>query len=339
MKLGRLGFCCNWLSPTRDEAAEGFMNPRTTTVTSLGKLPDAQVMAKLIGLVTHNLATMERLVTHISLLPEEQRMIRFGSDILPAYTHDVGNWVYHEPTMRGIMEAGFAKVGAIARQYDVRISFHPGQFCVLNSVNESTYYRAIAEFEYHVEMMRLMGYTGGWHPHGAAINIHTGSRAGGVMGLIQGLEGLSQDGRDLITIENDEYSFGLDELEYLADHAAIVLDIHHEWIKSGGHYIQPDDPRLDYVKASWRGVRPLGHYSVSQPEVLTSSDPMVLPDFVAQRNAGKSLRDLRAHSDYCWNHAANEWALSHLSWMDIEVEAKMKNLASDQLNEQRNKTR
>lgn len=337
MTLGRLGFCCNWLSPTRDEAIEGLMNPKTTTITSLGKLSDSQVMSKLLGLVTHNLDATERLITHISLLPEDQRMIRFGSDLLPAYTHDVGNWVYQEPEMRALMENGFATIGRIARQYDVRVSFHPGQYCVLNSVNESTYWRAITEFEYHVEMMRMMGYSG-WHPQGASINIHTGSRAGGVTGLIQGLEGLSQDGRNFITIENDEYSFGLDELAYISDHTAIVLDIHHEWIKSEGQYIQPDDPRLEYVKDSWRGVRPLGHYSVSRPEALLNPDPNVLPDFKAQRAAGKSLRDLRAHSDYCWNKAANEWALSHLSWMDIEVEAKMKNLASNQLNEQR-KTR
>lgn len=335
MTSGRIGFCCNWLSPTRDAAAEGLMNIKTTTVTSLAKLPEARVMEKLLGLVSHNMNTLERLITFISLQPEEQRIIRFGSDILPAYTHEVANWVYHEPTMRAVMEAGFEKIGHIARTYDVRVSFHPGQFCVLNSVNEGTYHRAVAEFEYHVEMMRMMGLATGWHPGGASINIHTGSRAGGVMGLIKGLDGLSQEGRDLITIENDEYSFGLTELETVATHAAITLDIHHEWIYSGGHYIQPEDPRIEYVKESWRGVRPLGHFSVSRPEMLTDPLPDVLPDFNAQRAHGANLRDLRAHSDYAWNTAANAWAISHLSWMDIEVEAKMKNLASAQLQAQR----
>jgi UV DNA damage repair endonuclease len=335
MTQGRLGFCCNWLSPTRDEAAEGLFNPRTTTITSLGKLSDLQVTSKLINLVTHNLAAIERMVTYVGSLPEEQRMFRLGSDLLPAYTHEVANWAYKEPELRALMENGFAKIGAIARQQDIRLSFHPGQYCVLNSVNESTYYRAITEFEYHVEMMRLMGYTTGWHPHGASINIHVGSRAGGIAGLIRGLDGLSDDARNLITIENDEYSFGLDELEYLAEHTAIVFDIHHEWIKSEGQYVQPDDPRLQYVKDSWRGVRPLGHFSTSRPEALVNPDPNVLPDFNAQRLAKTALRDLRAHSDYCWNKASNAWAISHLSWMDIEVEAKMKNLASSQLNQQR----
>jgi UV DNA damage endonuclease len=47
--------------------------------------------------------------------------------------------------------------------------------------------------------------------------------------------------------------------------------------------------------------------------------------------AGYKKQKLRAHSDYCWNDACNEWALSHWEWADIMVEAKMKNLASEQL--------
>jgi UV DNA damage repair endonuclease len=42
---------------------------------------------------------------------------------------------------------------------------------------------------------------------------------------------------------------------------------------------------------------------------------------------------LRAHSDFMWNDALNEWALSHNEWADIMVEAKGKNLASFGLDE------
>src|SRR3712207_7019711 len=31
---------------------------------------------------------------------------------------------------------------------------------------------ALNELEYHVEVMGLMGYSGGWHPHGAHVNVH-----------------------------------------------------------------------------------------------------------------------------------------------------------------------
>jgi UV DNA damage repair endonuclease len=48
---------------------------------------------------------------------------------------------------------------------------------------------------------------------------------------------------------------------------------------------------------------------------------------------GKKKQDLRAHSDYMWNQAANDWALEHISYADIMVEAKAKNLASFKLYE------
>ena len=61
----------------------------------------------------------------------------------------------------------------------VRLSMHPGQFCVIASANPSAVANGVAEFEYHVEVMDLMGYGKGWHPHGAHINIHGGAKAVG----------------------------------------------------------------------------------------------------------------------------------------------------------------
>jgi hypothetical protein len=46
---------------------------------------------------------------------------------------------------------------------------------------------------------------------------------------------------------------------------------------------------------------------------------------------GYKKAKLRAHSDYMWNTAVNEWALSHLEWGDIMVESKAKNLSSIEL--------
>jgi len=58
------------------------------------------------------------------------------------------------------------------------------------------------------------------------------------------------------------------------------------------------------------------------------------PDLDALLAAGYKKQKLRAHSDFAWNRACNEWALEHNSWADIMVEAKGKNLASQQLYEQ-----
>jgi UV DNA damage repair endonuclease len=73
------------------------------------------------------------------------------------------------------------------------------------------------------------------------------------------------------------------------------------------------------------------HYSVSREDVLLDFNPSVRPDMDTLLESGYKKQKLRAHSDYCWNSAVNEWALSHWQWADIMVEAKMKNLASAQL--------
>jgi len=87
------------------------------------------------------------------------------------------------------------------------------------------------------------------------------------------------------------------------------------------------------VAASWRGVRPVSHISVSREDLLPGRAPDVLPDYAALVAAGHSPHKLRAHSDTMWNAAVNDWVAGHLAWTDIEVEAKLKNVASLQLAE------
>ena len=49
---------------------------------------------------------------------------------------------------------------------------------------------------------------------------------------------------------------------------------------------------------------------------------------------GCKKQKLRAHSEMLPNRAVNEWALSFLPNLDIQVEAKMKNQAAEQLHSQ-----
>ena len=79
---------------------------------------------------------------------------------------------------------------------------------------------------------------------------------------------------------------------------------------------------------SWRGVRPAIHYSVSREDYIVGHDADVLPDYQSLLEQGYKKAKLRAHSDFMWNNAVNEWAGSFRDTADIMVEAKMKNLAS-----------
>ena len=327
----RLGYCCKFIPPDGDPVATRRMNLVNTTMTALGRLERVAAFDKVMGLVAHNLDALRCQVEDVASRRPLERLLRVVSNVLPAYTHPVAAWMYRESAMRDVVEPGLARIGALARAGDVRMSMHPGQFCVLATTNDGARDNAIEELDYHAEVMAMMGYGGGWHPFGAHINIHGGARAAGIEGFRYGLSRVSEMARNLVTAENDEVSYGLDDLLPLGDAVPIVLDLHHHWIASRGEYIEPDDPRIARIKASWREVRPVGHISVSREDLLVGHAPDARPDFAALIDAGLKARDLRAHSDLMWNARVNDLVARHLAWTDFEVEAKFKNLASEGL--------
>ncbi|WP_090659951.1 apurinic/apyrimidinic endonuclease family protein [Belnapia rosea] len=330
----RIGWCCKWVPPAGDSRPAAGMNLRDTTVAALSRLGPAEATAKLLGLVEGNMAALAAQVEEAAAAPPLERCLRIISSVLPVYTHPVAQPRYAEPVLREAVERGLTAIGARARAAGVRLSMHPGQYCVLSTENPRALANSIAELDYHTEVMRMLGLAGGWHPEGAHINIHGGARAPGVAGFRRGFALLAEETRGLLTVENDEISYGLDDLLSLADTLPIVLDLHHHWCQSAGEHIAPEDPRIDLVRQSWRGTRPMGHLSAPREGLLPGGlDPELLPDYRALVAAGVPARELRAHSERMWNRAINAWAVGHLAWTDLEVEAKGKNLASHDLAE------
>jgi hypothetical protein len=70
------------------------------------------------------------------------------------------------------------------------------------------------------------------------------------------------------------------------------------------------------------------HYSVSREDLLSGHSKTQRPDFAELDAQGFKKGKLRAHSDFMWNDAVNDWAGSFRNNFDIMVEAKCKNLAS-----------
>ena len=333
----RLGFCCKFILEAPPEPFKTLkaareatlqMNLTHATMAHLKSLAPAARRDKLEGLVRHNLGALERQVTWVAARPVIERLLRIASNVLPGYTHAVAQDIYAEPEMRRLVEGGLARIGEIARAGAVRLSFHPGPFCVIASRNPNAERNGIEELEHHAELMAMLGYGQGWHPHGAHINIHVGARDPGIEGFRANLVRLSQTARDLLTVENDENFFGLETVLGLGDAVPIVFDLHHHWVESRGEYVEPDDPRVVRVRDSWRGVRPVAHISVSREGLLDGHAPDALPDFAALTEAGHNWRDLAAHSDLMWNRAVNALVARHMAWADFEIEAKSKNIAS-----------
>jgi UV DNA damage repair endonuclease len=256
-------------------------------------------------------------------------MMRIGSEILPVRTFERYKHLYQEPSVVRVLE-GFEAVGNLARKHDVRLSSHPGQYSILTSDKPDVVNRAIEDLEYHAEIFRLMGYTSS--DQRQEINIHGGARCDDFVDrFLAGRNRLSRDAQQWLSVENDEFSYGLDDLLPLADKVKICVDINHYWIKQGS-YLQPDDARMQQVISSWRGARPEIHVAWPHEQVLTDHvDPHQLPDMALLESRGYKRAKLRAHSNDAWIPAIGKYALEFWPMADLCVEAKYKNLASTKL--------
>lgn len=328
--MGKIGFACKWIDTPEQvngikstDACKKY-NTGTTTISWLNRQTRDVAEQKLWDLMEQNIKATQALVDRVGELDETFRMVRISSDLLPAYTQDDWSYFWHRTDVRDYCDTHFRLIGDSARRSGTRLSMHPGQFTVLASDREDVVNRSIEEFEYHVDMAKWMGY--GLNFQDFKINVHISGRQG-PDGIKRVIPRLSPEARNCLTIENDEISWGLDSSLELVNDCALVLDLHHHWIKTG-EYIEETDPRISMVIDSWRGARPVIHYSVSREQHLPTHCRDTLPDLATLMEAGHKRAHLRAHSNFYWNKAANQWALSHGTWADIMCESKGKNLAS-----------
>jgi UV DNA damage endonuclease len=331
LPVKRIGFPCKWIDdPSQVNGIKPtdpakIYNTGSTTVAWLNRQTRDVAEQKLWDLMVQNISSIERLVDRVGELDENLRMVRLSSDILPVYTQSDWCRYWRRPDVRLYAERAFAKVGALARERDVRLSFHPGQFTVLASDNPDIVDRSIEEFEYHADMARWMGY--GKTFQDFKCNVHIAGRLG-AMGIVEAYKRLSPEARNILTIENEEMKHGLDDCLVLTDYGIpIVLDVHHNWVREG-EYITPADPRCQRILDAWRGVRPVIHYSVSREDYLVGHSTTIAPDYAALLESGHKKSKLRAHSDFYWNEVNNDWVLEFLDTCDIMCESKGKNLAS-----------
>ncbi len=330
MTAKKIGFACKYMHPDQNqpkrilEELQRPLNTKATTVAWLNRQTREVAEERLWEIMLHNTESARRLVEYVGALPEDLRMVRLGSDILPVYTEPSWAYFWRRSDVIDAMVPRFATIGELARRTGVRLSFHPGQFCVLASDNPDIVNRSIEEFEYHVDMAKWMGYGNAFQDF--KINVHIAGRQG-PEGIKRVIPRLSPEARNCLTIENDEMSWGLNSSLELVDHCALVLDIHHHWIRNG-EYIEANDDRVKRVIDSWRGVRPVIHYSVSREDLLPDHCGNTRPDLDTLLEQGYKKAKLRAHSDYYWNSAVNDWALTFRDNFDIMCESKAKNLAS-----------
>ena len=80
------------------------------------------------------------------------KVFRVSSEIFPHYANPRVDDYSLE-----FARAALAEAGELARKYNMRITFHPGQYNVVGTPNESTFAKTILDLDYQAEVLDMMG--------------------------------------------------------------------------------------------------------------------------------------------------------------------------------------
>ena len=228
---------------------------------------------------------------------------RLSSDSLPWMTH----YRIEDLPGQSDISALLAEIGKIVLGAGMRVSYHPGPFCVLASENPDVVSRTVDELDKHSLLMDMMGLPA---THDFPINIHVGttrpSLEDAAARFCHGTRLIGQSCRSRLTVENDDSptQFSVASLHRLVHSRAgvpIVADTLH-------HACHPDEmdweQALRLAASTWT-TRPMCHHSSSRK---AHEDPS------AKREA---------HADFIYSRFQD-----HGLDLDVELECKQKDLAA-----------
>ena len=191
-------------------------------------------------------------------------MYRMGSDLAPYATHpDMPQ--FH--SMVRDCDADLQHFGRLAREADVRLSFHPSQFIVLNSENETLTKKSMWDLDSQAEILDRMG----CGPE-AVMVVHVGGaygdRESGWRRWAETWKRLGEPVRRRLVLENDDIRYSASDVLKVHEATGVkcVFDYQHHWC------FNPEGlPLVDTLERFCRtwpaGVRPKMHFSCARTEM------------------------------------------------------------------------
>lgn len=111
---------------------------------------DAATQERMTSLVSQNLGTLNSILDYNRA--NHIRMFRISSDIIPFGSNKAVSFPWQT-----LYAEELQALGKKAKQYDIRLSMHPGQYTVLNSPHAHVVENAIRDLAYHCDFLDAMG--------------------------------------------------------------------------------------------------------------------------------------------------------------------------------------
>jgi UV DNA damage endonuclease len=197
---------------------------------------------RLIAAVTANLTCLRRMLEWN--VAQGLLFFRMGSGIVPFGSHEINTfpWQTH-------FAEEFRAIGDYIKANDLRVSFHPDQFVVLNSPSPDIVQRSIQELIYQGSMLDLMGLDGT-----AKLQIHVGGLYGERELAISRFAAVHATLPDAVkarvVVENDDRLFPLRDCLHLHELTGVPIlfdNFHHECLNHG----EPMADALRLAAATW----------------------------------------------------------------------------------------
>ena len=251
---------------------------------------------KLDDIIKSNLLGLEEILKYN--VKNNIHFYRMSSKIIPLATKDDVKFNYTTKYKKY-----YNRISKIINDNNLRVDFHPDQFCVLNSTNKDVVKNSIDILDYHYKLLNMMKIKD------KVLILHVGSNVLGknnsIKRFVNNFNKLPDYLKKCIAIENDDKVFNVSDTLKISDmiNVPIVLDYHH-------YKCNKSDIDIERIFKTWN-IKPKLHFS-----------------------SPKNKKNFRSHSDYINSNDFIEFIeliKKYNTDVDIMLEAKMKDEALSRL--------
>lgn len=255
MKI-RLGYAC---------ISETIIGTSSSTY-PYTKYKEEQDNKKLEQIIRSNLFHLQKLLIYNN--KNNIHFFRISSNLIPLATKEEVTLDYFTP-----YQQEYQKISQIIQEKKMRVDFHPGEYCVINSTKKKVVDGSIEILKYHYNLLKYLKIKN------PILVIHVGSMEFGkeksLTRFINNFKKLPKKIQKVIAIENDDKSFTIEDCLYLADHLKIpvILDYHH-------HICNPSTKRIEELL----------------PKIVKTWTTTPKMHFSSPKK--KTKKEMRSHNDY-----------------------------------------
>ncbi len=159
---------------------------------------------------------------------------RITSDLVPFASHPINQFDW-----QGYFKEQFHAIGTCIAGHNIRISMHPDQFTLINSVDTEIFERSVKELRYHAQILDLMELD-----PSAKIQIHVGgvygNKAMNIQRFITRFSTLDEGVRRRLVIENDGKLYSVKDCLQIHRETGIpvLFDAYHHELNNSGETIR-----------------------------------------------------------------------------------------------------